>query len=234
MNATDVVKVSPLVARRIEAASGVIARVRELLPYRSGNNLCDVVRTEGESVSRQYGSRAAAKAIEKYQTGEFDDLDDIALEDALGRIFEAGNCEQQASVAFVELVLAGSNEMINYCETDAEPSHAFVVIGDMKRESAETLVVADSWPAEAAPCLWTHHFAFDSDLEPAASMVSDGTDLRQRVSADNRRRLRVARGCYKSFNKLEGNEIDRLCRANAIVDQKSTFRVGLKVTYTKG
>jgi hypothetical protein len=140
--------VSQEVLDLLKLGDQVIAKVRALVPHGAGNQSDDHKRTSGQSahrtalVQRTYGTdwsrpmRNAAATIK----------------------FGAGNCQEQAAVAYLFLRESlGAGYKVTYCVA-WNAKHSFATIGVPNTDSEEKVVVVDSWPIHAQAVLWKHHF----------------------------------------------------------------------------
>ncbi|MEZ4367203.1 MAG: hypothetical protein R2939_13105 [Kofleriaceae bacterium] len=100
-------------------------------------------------------------------------------------IAHGGNCGEHAWVAYHYLRQHGSGQHIQVAAKSGF-DHAFVLIGDLKKDTDEEIAVSDPWVNQPIACLWEHHFAFTSDrskIEDYASMVADGVSKKEAIKA---------------------------------------------------
>jgi hypothetical protein len=95
-----------------------------------------------------------------------------------------GNCGEHSWVAYHYLREHAAGEVINR----VAPSwidHAFVILGDLKKDKDNELVVSDPWVNKPMACLWEDN-AFNSgpreDLN-ARTMVADGNSYKSAIAA---------------------------------------------------
>jgi len=96
-----------------------------------------------------------------------------------------GNCGEHAWVAYHYLRQHASGQQIQVAAKSGF-DHAFVLIGDLAKDSDEEIAVSDPWVNAPIACLWPHHFAYTDDhgkIENAASMVADGVSKKQAILA---------------------------------------------------
>lgn len=95
-----------------------------------------------------------------------------------------GNCGEHAWVALHYLREHAAGET---CAVSAKEGldHAFVLIGDMTKDTDAEVAVSDPWPTRATACLWEDHFAYTADrgkIETSLSLVADGTSAKAAIA----------------------------------------------------
>lgn len=96
-----------------------------------------------------------------------------------------GNCGEHAWVAYHYLRLHAKGERIQVSQKD-DLDHAFVIIGDLKKEQDHDLAVSDPWPNNPTACLWEDHFAYTPDRSKIIdhqSQVADGKSYKAAIAA---------------------------------------------------
>ncbi|WP_096968477.1 hypothetical protein [Escherichia coli] len=134
--ADEIVKVSEMTMDNLIYARKIIKNTQALLKFGAGNQWCDIVNTKGESFLR------ANYAMAKSDGG-------IISHAKMCIQTQAANCSGHADVAYC---LIDKNEVslpVGRATSDVD-DHAFVVIGDPRDCSHETVVV-DAWPSLATP-----------------------------------------------------------------------------------
>ena len=108
-----------------------------------------------------------------------------ALTAAKADLLHGGNCGEHAGVAFDYLRVQAVGETINMSAKQGL-DHAFVLIGDVPKESDADIVVADPWPTQATATTWEDHFAHTSDrtqINRWNTMVADGQNVKAVIAA---------------------------------------------------
>lgn len=98
-------------------------------------------------------------------------------------IAHGGNCGENAWVAYHYLRAKAKGERIQV-SAKAGLDHAFVIIGDVKKEPDHDLAVSDPWPNNPTACLWEDHFAHTPDkskIENIHSGVADGKSYKDAI-----------------------------------------------------
>lgn len=108
-----------------------------------------------------------------------------AYEAAKADLAHGGNCGENAWVAYHYLRLHAKGEHIQMAAA-AGLDHAFVLMGDLKKDTDAEIAVSDPWPNKPTACLWEDHFAYVPDranIEDNASMVADGQSFKAAIAA---------------------------------------------------
>lgn len=132
----EIVKVSETTIDHLVYAGKIIKDTRSLLKFGAGNQCCDIINTKGESFLR--ANYAMAKG-----GGSIISHAKMCIQT------QAANCSGHADVSYC---LIDKNEVslpVGRATSDVD-DHAFVVIGDPRDSSHETVVV-DAWPSLATP-----------------------------------------------------------------------------------
>jgi hypothetical protein len=112
-----------------------------------------------------------------------------------------GNCGEHAWVAYHYLRLHAKGDRIQVSQKDGL-DHAFVIIGDIKKEKDNELAVSDPWPNNPTACLWEDHFAYTPDRDKIVdhqSSVADGKSYKGAIAAG----LRLSGYGEKMVQKFE-------------------------------
>lgn len=127
LNSARPIIVSASVEANLEIADKATHTARELLRFREGNQLVDIIKTNGESYARVKLIRnkkyATVKRTVRYQ---------------------AGSCVEFGELTFNLLAYQKRNKPVFAVEWDGI-DHSFVVIGDHRKISGKDIVVADAW-----------------------------------------------------------------------------------------
>ena len=98
-------------------------------------------------------------------------------------IAHGGNCGENAWVAYHYLRATAKGERIQVSQKDGL-DHAFVIIGDVKKEADSDLAVSDPWPNNPTACLWEDHFAYTPDKTKILdhhSGIADGKSFKDAI-----------------------------------------------------
>jgi hypothetical protein len=134
----------------IALADEVIARIRYLVPHGAGNQTWNNERTRGWA---QWLTDQAQMACDL--TNNWTRPSRVA-----GAVlkFGAGNCQDQASVAYLLLrELLPPTLEASYCVAN-KTHHSFAAIGVPNSDPDDKVVIVDAWPEMAQAVLWKHHF----------------------------------------------------------------------------
>ncbi|ECG8590451.1 hypothetical protein FNI11_12010 [Salmonella enterica subsp. salamae] len=132
----EIVKVSETTIDNLIYARKIINDTRSLLKFGAGNQYCDIINTKGESFLRAHYAMAKGG-------------DSIISHAKMCIQTQAANCSGHADVSYC---LMNKNEVslpVGRATSDVD-DHAFVVIGDPRDSSHETVVV-DAWASLATP-----------------------------------------------------------------------------------
>jgi hypothetical protein len=159
-----------------------------------------------------------------------------ALRAAKADIVHGGNCGEHAAVAYDYLRATAVGETINMSSVQ-EVDHAFVLIGDVAKESDADLVVSDPWPTKATATTWEDHFVYTPDrakVNARRTMVADGSNLKAVIAAGL---TLTEEGKALASAKLSDKETDRLIaegKDDWIWDESSAAAEGKDYDYTSG
>ena len=167
---------------RLQLAAGAIAETKRAIPHQ-GNQVPSLKATKMNSMSRlrvmrddscwEYTTDMARTLA--YQNPEAD----IA---AKADLAHGGNCGEHAWVAYHYLRLNAKGEKIQVSQ-QKDFDHAFVLIGDLKKDKDADIVCSDPWPNNPTACLWEDHFANCSRdmILDHGSMVADGKSFKAAI-----------------------------------------------------
>lgn len=174
--------VSQKAMTRLNLAADAIAATKRAIQFQ-GNQIPALQATNLNSLARlkvmrtnaawEYTPEAAALASKNKEA-------DVA---ARADIAHGGNCGEHSWVAYHYLREHASGETINRV-SPSYIDHAFVIIGDLKKDPDGDLAVSDPWVNQPVSCLWEDHFAKGprEDLNPR-TMVADGNSFKSAIAA---------------------------------------------------
>jgi hypothetical protein len=167
---------------RLNLAADAIAATKRAIQFQ-GNQVPALQATNLNSRARlnvmrnnscwEYTPEAAALAAKNKEA-------DVA---ARADIAHGGNCGEHAWVAYHYLREHASGETINRV-SPGYIDHAFVIIGDLKKDTDSELAVSDPWVNKPVSCLWEDHFSKGprEELNPR-TMVADGNSFKGAIAA---------------------------------------------------
>lgn len=170
---------------RLSAAAAGIAATKKAIPHQ-GNQVPALQATQMNSRWRLQVMRD--DRCWEYTTPESQQLAyenqeaDVA---AKADLAHGGNCGEHAWVAYHYLRLHAKGEPIQY-SAKSGLDHAFVIIGNVRSEKDNEMVVSDPWPNNPTACLWEDHFAYTADrtkIENYQSQVADGKSFKAAIAA---------------------------------------------------
>lgn len=132
----ELAKVSEKTINNLFYARKIIRKTQDLLKFGAGNQRCDIINTKGESFLR--ANYAMAKRCNS-----------IINHAKLCIQTQAGNCSGHADVAYSLIDKNKVSLPVGRATSDVA-DHVFVVIGDPRDPTHETVVV-DPWPSLATP-----------------------------------------------------------------------------------
>ncbi len=153
--------VPPAILNLIHLGDQVIQQVKQLLPFGAGNQQFDYYRTN------QNSSRRTALAQRAYGTDWSRPLRNAGATLA----YQAGNCQDQASVTYALLREQLNNATYaSFCQSTSY-HHSFAAIGDPNDPSKGPVVIVDPWPQQAQAVLLEDHFTSDHPILTLRSKV---------------------------------------------------------------
>ncbi|MFZ5479775.1 MAG: DUF4157 domain-containing protein [Myxococcota bacterium] len=178
-------EVSSGAMRRLELAKAAIDHTKEVLSFGAGNQYDALQATNFNSYFRMKAMRdpecwILAPSVRKLASQHPD-----ALTAAKADLAKGGNCGEHAQLGFDYLRATAVGETINRCDVKGL-DHAFVILGDVKKEGGSALTVCDPWPTDPTACLWEDHFAYRPDkkeINTRRSVKGDGKDVKSVIAA---------------------------------------------------
>lgn len=178
----DTKKVSAKAMNRLNLAADAIAATKRAIQHQ-GNQIPSLQATNMNSQARlrvmrssaawEYTPEAAALASKNKEA-------DVA---AKADLAHGGNCGEHSWVAYHYLREHAGGEIINRV-SPSYIDHAFVILGDMKKDTDQDLAVSDPWVNKPVSCLWEDHFAKGPREEiSAVTMVADGKSFKNAIMA---------------------------------------------------
>jgi hypothetical protein len=175
-------KVSPKAMNRLNLAADAIAATKRAIQHQ-GNQIPALQATNMNAQARlrvmrssaawEYTPEAAALASKNKEA-------DVA---AKADLAHGGNCGEHSWVAYHYLREHAAGEIINRV-SPSYVDHAFVILGDMKKDTDQELAVSDPWVNKPVSCLWEDHFAKGAREEiSAVTMVADGKSFKNAIMA---------------------------------------------------
>ena len=174
--------VSQKAMTRLNLAADAIAATKRAIQFQ-GNQVPALQATNLNSRARlqvmrtnaawEYTPEAAALAARNKEA-------DVA---ARADIAHGGNCGEHSWVAYHYLREHAAGEIINRV-SPSYIDHAFVILGDLKKDTDTELAVSDPWVNKPVACLWEDHFSKGPREELSAkTMVADGQSFKSAIAA---------------------------------------------------
>lgn len=157
-----------------------------------------------------------------------------AYEAAKADLAHGGNCGEHAWVAYHYLRLHAKGERIQYSAASGL-DHAFVILGDIKNDKDNELVVSDPWPNNPTACLWEDHFAHVDDRSQIIDythMVADGKSFKAAIAAGLRLSAKGQALVAKADTQDQTDQKTGNWKANHFWNQPDTVATGHKYQYT--
>jgi hypothetical protein len=178
-------KVSGQAMSRLAVAADAIAETKKAIAHQ-GNQVPALKATNMNSYYRlrvmrdprawEYTTREARMLASMNPEADIAAKADLA---------HGGNCGEHAWVAYHYLRLNAPGEPIQVSQKDGL-DHAFVIVGDLKKDGDDELAVSDPWPNNPTACLWEDHFAYVRDRDKIIdhqSQVADGKSYKAAIGA---------------------------------------------------
>jgi hypothetical protein len=178
-------KVSGKAMSRLGVAADAIAATKKAIPHQ-GNQVPSLLATNMNSLARLRVMRD--ERCWEFTTNESRMLAQQnweAYTAAKADLAHGGNCGEHAWVAYHYLRLHAKGEPIQV-SAKSGLDHAFVLVGDLKKDQDNDIAVSDPWPNNPTACLWEDHFAFTPDrtkIEDNSHMVADGKSFKGAIAA---------------------------------------------------
>ncbi len=201
-------KVSANAGARLSKAKSAIEHAKQAFAFGAGNQAEALKGSKFNSYYRMKAMRdpgcwEMAASVRPIAAANPD-----ALTAAKADLAHGGNCGEHAQVAFDYLRVAASGEVINRADKEGL-DHAFVLIGDMAKDSDSAIVVSDPWPTKATACVWEDHFAFTADrakVNIRSSMTADGSNVKAVIAAGLKLSSRGLQMIQMSMTEKETDE----------------------------
>lgn len=165
-----------LAADAIAATKRAIAHQGNQIPSLKATNMNSRYRLQAMRDPRAWEYTPEARALaSKNQEADVAAKADIA---------HGGNCGEHSWVAYHYLREHAAGEIINRV-APGWIDHAFVIMGDLKKDTDAELVVSDPWVNKPMACLWEDNVFNQgprSDLN-ARTMVADGNSYKSAIAA---------------------------------------------------
>jgi len=170
---------------RLKVAADGIAATKAAI-QNQGNQIPALQRTNMNSryrlqVMRDDRCWEYTTAESRQLAGEHQEADTAAKAD----LAHGGNCGEHAWVAYHYLRLHAKGQPIQLSAAKGL-DHAFVLIGDLKKDKDNEIAVSDPWPNNPTACLWEDHFAYVAErenIENYQSQVADGKSFKAAIAA---------------------------------------------------
>ncbi|HEU0029320.1 MAG TPA: hypothetical protein VFQ53_01720 [Kofleriaceae bacterium] len=176
--------VSAKAMSRLQVAADAIAATKGAI-QNQGNQIAALQRTNMNSqyrlmVMRDPSCWEYTTSVSRQAAYENPEADIAAKAD----LAHGGNCGEHAWVAYHYLRQNAKGEHIQVSQKSGF-DHAFVLIGDLKKDTDQDVAVSDPWPNHPTACLWEDHFAFceRSEILDHQSMVADGRSFKAAIAA---------------------------------------------------
>lgn len=180
--AADTKTVSAKAMNRLNLAADAIAATKRAIQHQ-GNQIPSLQATNMNSLARLRVMRTAAAWEYTPEAAALANKNKEADVAAKADLAHGGNCGEHSWVAYHYLREHAGGEIINRV-SPSYIDHAFVIIGDMKKDTDQDLAVSDPWVNKPVSCLWEDHFAKGPREEiSATTMVADGKSFKNAIMA---------------------------------------------------
>lgn len=154
-------EVSSKAMGRLSKASDAISHTKGILSFGAGNQADAIRLSKANSYYRLKAMRDRKSWVLapglRALAGQFPN----AMTAAKAQLAQGGNCGEHAAIAFDYLRrVAGCT--VNYSQKSGL-DHAFVILGDIGKDSDKEMAVSDPWPTSPTATLWEDHFAYTPD-----------------------------------------------------------------------
>ena len=178
-------EVSSKAMSRIGHAKSAIDHTKKVLSHGGGNQKEALQATNFNSYFRMAAMRDPDCWYLDRELFALARANPSALTAAKADLAQGGNCGEHAAIAFDYLRRNAGGETIHKSAKEGL-DHAFVVIGDIRNDADDELVVSDPWPTAPTACLWEDHFAYTrnrDDLKAHQTLEADGEDIKAAIAA---------------------------------------------------
>jgi hypothetical protein len=184
------VTVSAQTMTRLGLAQAAIKQVNnEILKFGAGNQAEDIRKTRGVALQR-------TKVLQDKKDIDWQVTRDNAADEKrvqpeparrniLLQYYGASVCDDFGYATFNYLRQIASGQKLTRA---ASPGlhHAFVIIGDLKTDTDNELVVADPWPTSPQAVVWSDFFGYHPErkaLNIKNEMVADGSNIHEQMKS---------------------------------------------------
>lgn len=178
-------KVSGKAMSRLAVAADAIAATKKAIQHQ-GNQVPALKATNMNSYARLRVMRDdRCWEFTTAESAQLAAMNPEAMIAAKADLAHGGNCGEHAWVAYHYLRLKAGGERIQVSSKEGL-DHAFVLIGDLKKEKDNDIAVSDPWPNNPTACLWEDHFAYTPDrkqINDHQSGVADGKSFKAAIAA---------------------------------------------------
>ncbi len=177
--------VSSKAAKRVSLAEDAINHTKSVMAFGAGNQQEALEATNFNSYYRMKVMRDSrcwelADSVKALASANSE-----AFTAAKADLAKGGNCGEHARVGFDYLRVHAAGEIINRSDVEGL-DHAFVLMGDVAKETDADITVCDPWPTAATACIWEDHFAHTADkakINLRHTMTADGKDVKAVIAA---------------------------------------------------
>jgi hypothetical protein len=178
-------KVSARAMSRLNVARDAIAATKRVMNFGAGNQMEALKDSRMNSYFRLRVMRDPSCWEMAPDVVPIARQNPEALFAAKADLAHGGNCGEHAWVALHYLREHAAGEHLAVSAKEGL-DHAFVLIGDMKKDTDAEIAVSDPWPTRATACLWEDHFAHTADrsqIESIRALVADGKNQKAAIAA---------------------------------------------------
>ncbi len=189
-------EVSPKVAERLRLASQALRFVRKGIPF-SGNQQVALQKTQGNSHYRMQLTRSTSLGARVPGMAGLASKDRLAAQSATIACTGGGNCGENATLALHFLKGLGSAQTFTKAGVQGV-DHAFVLIGDIKKDPFHEIVVVDAWVTNPQPLLYSD-FVFKKERSQIRTFEVALPSTKAKAQETRQARRAMTRGLRKSF-----------------------------------
>ncbi|MEO8701054.1 MAG: hypothetical protein ABI867_13480 [Kofleriaceae bacterium] len=169
---------------RLQVAADAIAATKKAIQHQ-GNQVPSLKATNMNSQWRLEVMRDdSCWEFTTAESAELANENPEAMIAAKADLAHGGNCGEHAWVAYHYLRLKAKGEHIQVSQ-QKDFDHAFVLIGDLQKDTDADIAVSDPWPNKPTACLWEDHFAYceRKNILDHQSSVADGKSFKAAIAA---------------------------------------------------
>ncbi len=169
---------------RLRKAKDAITHAKSVFSFGAGNQLEAIDATNFNSSYRLMAMRDLRYWDIDWTVRALASANPTALTAAMAEIAHGGNCGEHAAVGFDYLRTHAPGEKLTKASVKGL-DHAFVLMGDLDKETDADLVVCDPWPTAATACTWEDHFAQGykgttrADIQRHDEATADGKNVKE-------------------------------------------------------